>query len=71
MMLLLSHILPFVHGDWFWLSFDAINFKHHVESSFEHLKGSFVGAGEIGLCQEPIEGGDVCVNVTFVHGEFL
>src|SRR6267142_2828737 len=70
-MLFSSRVLPFVHSDWLWLSFDAVNFEHHVESSFEHFEGSSVGAGEIGLCQEPIKGGDVCVNITFVHCEFL
>ena len=70
-MLFSSCILPFVHGDWLRLSFDAVNFEHHVESSFKHLKGSFVGVGEIGLCQESIKGGNVCIDVSFIHGEFL
>src|SRR6266850_3592873 len=66
-----SRVLPFVHSDWLWFSFDAVDFEHHVESPFEHLEGSFVSTGEISLCQEAIKGGDVCVDVAFIHHKFL
>jgi hypothetical protein len=63
--------LPFAHCFWFRFLFDTIDFEPKTQSSFEHFDCSFVSRGELGFVKEPIEGGNVCVEISMGHGQFF
>jgi hypothetical protein len=70
-MFLLGCFLPFTHCFWFRFSFDAIDFEPETQSLFEHFDCSFVLRGKLGFIEEPVEGGNICVEISMGHGQLF
>jgi hypothetical protein len=63
--------LLFVHCHWFGLPLNTVDCKSDIEPPFEHFYCALIPLAKFCFVKKMVEGGNICVNVPFCHGEFF